>query len=405
MRPPESPADSGPSPEQAVSRVLIVAWDRTCLIPVFGEAALFRLVRLAASENRAVTVWLAPDLLTVLAGRPRQAQTLVSWQVLDFAELPKAGPTLAADPDETLLVLSGNSVWDRLTFRAALGAAGRHGPFSPCRLKAREVTAAVAGWRETGGNLPALGSTLPVFLHRPEDSRLAESLLVSALAAATQGSDGMLARWVDRPLSRRLSPVLAARRTSPHAVTLAGTTVGCLGALLLAQGGYWPHLLGALLFLAAVVLDGVDGEVARLTVRETRFGHYLDIITDNLVHLAVFCGIAWGLSRQAADVRHLYALALLLPGFGLSALAAYLVLTRIELPPECWPSWTRRLVAALNSRDFAYVVVLLAMMDRLAWFLWGAAVGSNVFAGCLFLLYRQCRRPPPQGGLSIRRPT
>jgi phosphatidylglycerophosphate synthase len=190
---------------------------------------------------------------------------------------------------------------------------------------------------------------------------------------------------------------LAARRVTPNAVTLAGSSIGCLGALALAQTGYWPHLLGALLFLAAVVLDGVDGEVARLTLRETRFGHYLDIITDNLVHVAVFCGIAFGLHRQAPDARHLYALALLLAGFALSALAAYVVLERRDRERERFAPLVERLLAALNSRDFAYLVLLLALADRLAWFLWGAALGTYVFAGTLFLLPRYYRSTPAAG--------
>jgi hypothetical protein len=45
-----------------------------------------------------------------------------------------------------------------------------------------------------------------------------------------------------------------------------------------------------------------------------------------------------------------------------------------------------RWVMSLTSRDFAYLVVLLALVDRLAWFLWGAALGTYLFAIGLWLL-------------------
>lgn len=382
-----------PNPTE-LTRVIILAWHRACLIPVFGEAALSRLVRLATSGHLAVTVWLTPELSDALSLRPRQAAGAVVWRVVDFARLSEAGAKLGTTPGNTLLVLPGNSVWDRVTFRAALENQGSRDFLAAYRLTASEVPDTVERWRHSG--LPESSGTgsLPVFLQGPADAAAAEASLSGALAAATEGSDGLLARWVDRPLSRRLSPVLASRRVAPNAVTLAGSSIGCLGALLLAQAGYVPHLLGALLFLVAVVLDGVDGEVARLTLRETRFGHYLDIITDNLVHMAVFCGIALGLHRTAPDDRHLYALALLLGGFGLSALAANFMVERGDPEKEGWAPLLHRLVTTLNSRDFAYLVFLLALADRLAWFLWGAALGSNVFAATLFLLPRYYRQKP-----------
>ncbi len=379
------------------TRALIVAWERSCLTPVFGEAALPRLVRLAASENLAVTVWLTPQLTDALALRPRQAHAPVVWRVLHPDRLSEAVADLAAAADETLMVLPAHSVWDRTVFRAALSSPDPQGPCAAYRLTAAQIPAAVAAWQRQGPPESPGAGRLPFILHRPEEAGAAEACLVAALTAATQGSDGLLARWVDRPLSRLLSPRLSALGVAPNAVTLAGSTIGCLGALLLAQAGYWPHLWGALLFLAAVVLDGVDGEVARLTLRETRFGHYLDIITDNVVHVAVFCGIALGLNRTAPDARHLYALALLLVGFSLSALAAYLVLERRGRERQRGAPLMERLIASLNSRDFAYLVVLLAFLDRLAWFLWGAAVGTYVFAGSLFLLSRYQRQGPEKG--------
>jgi 1L-myo-inositol 1-phosphate cytidylyltransferase / CDP-L-myo-inositol myo-inositolphosphotransferase len=195
------------------------------------------------------------------------------------------------------------------------------------------VQAWLAGDRHEAASTDGL---LPFLLQGKGDAAEAESRLVRHLAAATQSSDSHMARLVDRHLSRRLSPRLARRRVPPNAITLFSMSIGCAGAWLLAQVGYGLHLLGALLFLTAVVLDGVDGEVARLTLRESRFGHYLDVITDNLVHIAVFIGMAVGLYRETGFAGHLYALAAMLPGFGLCALAVYQVLEKGGRDRERW---------------------------------------------------------------------
>ncbi|MEJ5328780.1 MAG: CDP-alcohol phosphatidyltransferase family protein [Desulfobaccales bacterium] len=366
-------------------RVLIAAWEPACLLPIFGEAALTRLVRLAASEGCAVTVLLTPELRGALSRRPRDAGIVV-WRLTPREELPEAAAQVGGHPQEPVLLLPGHSVWDRRSFRRAL--AGVPGSLSAFRLAAAQVPVALEEWREKG--VPTIEGGLPVLLSRPEDAPAAEARLVAALAAATQESDGFLARWVDRPLSRRLSPRLAAWGVPPNAVTLAGVSIGLAGAFLLALAVYPAQVAGALLFWAAVVLDGVDGEVARLSLKESRFGHYLDIITDNLVHVGVFVGLAVGLYRQAPDARHLYALGLLLIGFGLCALAVYMVLGRQDQAAEGTPA--ERLITALNSRDFAYLILLLAVANRLHWFLWGAAVGTYVFAGLLFTLGRRADR-------------
>jgi hypothetical protein len=46
-------------------------------------------------------------------------------------------------------------------------------------------------------------------------------------------------------------------------------------ALFFACGGYWPMLVGALLSVWASILDGCDGEVARLKLLESDFGCWL----------------------------------------------------------------------------------------------------------------------------------
>jgi phosphatidylglycerophosphate synthase len=368
-----------------------LAYHPACLAPVFGEAAVLRLARLAVSEVEEVQLWLTPEICEALGSESRRLLMGLNAKVLAADELVQAAANLPLA--RRVLLLPGHSVWDRRSLKAAVQAeAQEHAELSRALVHdSSEIPAIVQEWLSGKSPFFANGG-VPFLLQTRADSAEAEARLIKSLAAATQGSDGFLARWVDRPLSRLISPPLARRRVLPNAITLFSMSVGLLGAWLLAQVGYGLHLIGALLFWSAVVLDGVDGEVARLTLRESRFGHYLDITTDNLVHVAIFAGIGMGLYKETGNALHLYALPALLLGGVLCALAAYIIVEKGTFFEKSSPA--ARLIGTLNSRDFAYLVVIVAAIDLLAWFLWAAVFGSYIIAVILLLLPRYLHIAP-----------
>jgi hypothetical protein len=83
--------------------------------------------------------------------------------------------------------------------------------------------------------------------------------------------------WLDRMLHRRLSRPLCAGAVrigiAPNAVTVASLLVGLGAAWGVALGSVAGAWLGLALYLAAVVLDHADGEVARATGTASRLGH------------------------------------------------------------------------------------------------------------------------------------
>ena len=106
--------------------------------------------------------------------------------------------------------------------------------------------------------------------------------------------------WRER-LSRWLTPV--ARRTplSPNAVTLLALALNLVGAWLLAVGGRRPALfLLAIVFIAvAGFADALDGIVARLQNRESRFGDFLDHICDRISDTAL--GACWMIGNEVRE--------------------------------------------------------------------------------------------------------
>lgn len=228
---------------------------------------------------------------------------------------------------------------------------------------------------------------------RPEDMQEAELRIARTLRYESVETDGMLAQLIDRRISWRISyPLAHATRITPNQVTIANMFLGFACAWMLATPGYWWRLAGALLFLVSVTLDGVDGELARLRMTESEAGRRLDVFTDNVVHVAVFIGLLVGCYRASMSAAYLYLLPILLGGFALCAVATERAMRKGGARFEEWIGKVER----VTGRDFAYLLVILALFDCLAFFAWGAAFGTYVFALTLWwLTNRQWAKQQP----------
>jgi len=389
-----------------IRTAIIVAPDEKGRLPVFGIPAIRRLVLLALQmgfETIHIVGHVNPlrpvvsDLLS-----PEAFHQVGNPELLD-----QVVNKLALSKTEPVLVLKANHVVDQFSLRRLkdtitgpdlyfIGTKGTGDTdniyvASPAHL----VLLLHALWSSDSSNLRILepahhvqgASGLPYAIDKGEDqTEISEAKLVAALAFQTKERDGFLARYLDRRVSRFISKRLAHTRVRPNQITLFGMTIGLVGAFFLSRPGYWPQLIGSLLFLFFAVVDGVDGEVSRLRLQDSQFGYYLDMITDNIVNVSIFAGIAFGLYHNTADGIYLKVLLLLIGGFGLCAISVYYnILRRSQDELKQLPKITR-FMALLTNSDFAYLVVACALFRRLNWFLIATAVGTYLFAGILWAM-------------------
>ena len=134
-------------------------------------------------------------------------------------------------------------------------------------------------------------------VQRQEDVPAAELALRRAIFKPT---DGVLARF-NRRISLPISLVLIRTPITANQISLGIVCLGFWAAWLFSRGTYAASLMAAVVSLAASILDGCDGEVARLKYQESVFGCWLETVGDYTYYFAIFIGIAIGAVRSTGN--------------------------------------------------------------------------------------------------------
>jgi phosphatidylglycerophosphate synthase len=218
-----------------------------------------------------------------------------------------------------------------------------------------------------------------------EDLPQAERWLLQGLIKDTEG---FMSRHVERKISLAVTRRLVGTEITPNQMTGISVAIGVVGALFFLSTAPPYQLIGALLFLLHSILDGCDGEIARLKYLESRFGGLLDFWGDNAVHSAVFVGIGLGWWMADGTLSPLLMAGSATVGGLLSAGFVYRQTMRhktsegplfTSITTSEAPSRLSHLADALARRDFIYLVVILSAFGKAHWFLILAAVGAPIF--------------------------
>jgi CDP-L-myo-inositol myo-inositolphosphotransferase len=118
------------------------------------------------------------------------------------------------------------------------------------------------------------------------------------LRLAAKTTDGIVARNVNRRVSRLFSRWFLAWRMTPGQASAISLAIGLACAYCAAQTGYFTMVLAGVLFQLASAFDGVDGEMARATLRDSARGAWIDTAVDNVTYAACLAGISIGWMRE-----------------------------------------------------------------------------------------------------------
>jgi CDP-L-myo-inositol myo-inositolphosphotransferase len=129
----------------------------------------------------------------------------------------------------------------------------------------------------------------------PTKRERAERIL---LRRTEKPTDGWVSRHINRPMSRFFSRWFLKAGLSANLASAISLALGVACGLAAAQpGGLWLALTGVL-FQSASMFDGVDGEMARVTLQDSKLGAVLDSLADNLTYLATLVGFGIGWARE-----------------------------------------------------------------------------------------------------------
>jgi phosphatidylglycerophosphate synthase len=211
------------------------------------------------------------------------------------------------------------------------------------------------------------------------DVPAAETWLLRSLIKA---NEGFMSRNFERRVSLAITRWLVRTPVTPNAMTLFSVAIGLAAAPFFLSSAPALQVTGALLFLTHSILDGCDGELARLKFLESPVGAVLDFWGDNVVHAAIFSGIAIGWALSADSVWPVLIGAVAVVG---TVIVASTVWRRDVLAWDVdeHASLPARLVATGVHRDFIYVILGLAAFGKAGWFIIVTAVGAPLFLGVL----------------------
>ncbi len=144
---------------------------------------------------------------------------------------------------------------------------------------------------------------------RGSDATAAARALVAEVPAtriaqlqANRPDDGFYSTFVIRKASKPVTRLALRLGWSPNTITLVSLAIGLAAAGAFAVGSWWALVLGAVLLQGSIVVDCVDGEVARATRRFSALGAWLDASTDRVKELAAYAGLVVGATTQDQDI-------------------------------------------------------------------------------------------------------
>lgn len=122
------------------------------------------------------------------------------------------------------------------------------------------------------------------------------------LRMANRSNDGFFSVFFLRKFSKLLTWLAVKVNATPNQVTLLSFAIGLYAAYSFSRGTFISILIGALLLQLSIIVDCVDGELARYTRKFSKLGAWLDAVTDRVKEYMVFLGLAYGAALEGKEL-------------------------------------------------------------------------------------------------------
>ena len=336
-------------------------------------------IRVAVTESEwqtAIADLHASDPVTTIG-----AGTVVSPTLLEAARsiVPAAGQVLdvpagPAWPESGVLRLLAADVVDR----------GRVAG----ELRARRTRALA---RPTGEDVSQGRAQLALQVTNQDELAAAELTIRRSIYKST---DAKLARF-NRRMSLPISLLLIRTPITANQISVMLVGLGLYSGWLFSLGHYWTGVFGGVLSLAGSILDGSDGEIARLKYQESALGCWIETCGDYSYYIATFIGLTTGAVRQTGWDLFYWLGTIALTGMVLSFVLLIWLRSRITAGrPErlhaiarvrfkAHPTWWSRVIWRISfvatRAAMPYGILALALLFGLPGVVVLAAVGANVY--------------------------
>lgn len=164
--------------------------------------------------------------------------------------------------------------------------------------------------------------------------------------------EGLVSRYLNRRISRPLSRLLARTPATPNQISVLSFAIA-LASLGLFLAGYniWAGVAAQM----SSIVDGADGDLARLKNMTTKFGGYFDAVLDRYADVAILAGLAYW-SLDVEDKGSSWAVGTV----GLLAIVGSLMVSYTRARAEASLGFTfRGLAGSLASRDARLLLVMI----------------------------------------------
>ncbi|OPX28393.1 MAG: hypothetical protein B1H06_03330, partial [Candidatus Cloacimonas sp. 4484_143] len=115
--------------------------------------------------------------------------------------------------------------------------------------------------------------------------------------------DETLTLYILRPIAFIFVKLFYPTNITPNQVSMMSIIVGMLSGYFFSRGDVTSYIIAGILYFFCLVLDCVDGMIARLKKNGTPVGRIVDGFADYVVGVSVYIGLAIGFSKGIVSIE------------------------------------------------------------------------------------------------------